>query len=370
MRRSNSRRFRRVATEAVVVKTLQSAASSAKSVLSSKSGVTNPTEMSEEKNSRKAAIKGIFGEKELTVRASHVCACDVLSCVTTYVYVQSLPPILTKLVNIMAKHFHAVWAVGKATSGWRYGEERSDENLIHPLLKSFSELSEDAQTDNRMAALKQIKLIRAVGYTIMMPETEESFSLDQVKTWVSLGSLGMADGDVADLMLIQALSRDKIDTSDVVLDDSHFQLVELCARNSHEEWSLQQMQRGYVYGPGPKVRVSAGKCTGGRCGCSRHVVQVSTPRDGDGPAVQKTNNLLVPFELLPPDYQSSNRSAAEEMVKLLVKLGADVVPEVSGARRVAQNMEQLRNVQVLLTLRSVVVANAHHLPCRPGGSHS
>lgn len=61
--------------------------------------------------------------------------------------------------------------------------------------------------------------------------------------------------------------------------------------------------------------------------------------------MQKTNNLLVPFELLPPDYQSSNRSAAEEMVKLLVKLGARVLPEVSGARKVAQNMEQLRNVQ-------------------------
>lgn len=62
---------------------------------------------------------------------------------------QSLPPVLVKLVNIMAKHFHAVWAMGKATSGWRYGQTRDDEALVHPLLKPFSKLTPEAQADNR-----------------------------------------------------------------------------------------------------------------------------------------------------------------------------------------------------------------------------
>lgn len=123
-----------------------------------------------------------------------------------------------------------------------------------------------------MAALKQIKLIKAVGYTIHLPDAssaDATFPLDSVKTWVSLGSLNLMEGDLgqADLALIQLLSKDRIDTSSATLDDSHFQLVELCARNSHEEWSLQQMQRGYVYGPGPKVSVLACPAAPRGCAC-------------------------------------------------------------------------------------------------------
>ena len=53
-----------------------------------------------------------------------------------------LPEELSELAEMIAKNVHEVWSAGRMKDGWTYGEERNDEELKHPCLVPYEELSE------------------------------------------------------------------------------------------------------------------------------------------------------------------------------------------------------------------------------------
>ena len=57
--------------------------------------------------------------------------------------------------------------------GWRFGSRRDDEEMTHPGLVAYEELSESEQDYDRNTAIETIKLILALGYRVV-PANEDS----------------------------------------------------------------------------------------------------------------------------------------------------------------------------------------------------
>jgi len=70
------------------------------------------------------------------------------------------------LSELLAKNTHEVWAQGRISDGWRYGEKRDDREKLHPCLVAYEELSEAEKDYDRNTALETLKLIIKLGYTI------------------------------------------------------------------------------------------------------------------------------------------------------------------------------------------------------------
>jgi hypothetical protein len=85
-----------------------------------------------------------------------------------------------------------------------------------------------------------------------------------------------------------------IDTSDVVLAEDIIQLCEQLAKNTHEVWSANRVNDGWMYGEA---------------------------RDD----VKKCHPCLIPYEELPESEKEYDRSTAMETLKLIVKLGYQIV---------------------------------------------
>lgn len=52
-------------------------------------------------------------------------------------------------IEILAAAEHARWTAAKAAGGWRYGETRDDTHLLHPDMKPYDALDEDARRKDR-----------------------------------------------------------------------------------------------------------------------------------------------------------------------------------------------------------------------------
>ncbi len=77
-----------------------------------------------------------------------------------------LPKELNPLVEQMAKNVHEVWAAGRISEGWTYGENRDDETKTHPCLVSYDELPESEKEYDRKTAIGTLKFILAQGFSI------------------------------------------------------------------------------------------------------------------------------------------------------------------------------------------------------------
>lgn len=77
-----------------------------------------------------------------------------------------LPESLDALTEQLARNVHEVWAAGRIADGWRWGEVRDDEHLLHPCLVSYDELPEIEKDYDRRTALATLKTIVKLGYTI------------------------------------------------------------------------------------------------------------------------------------------------------------------------------------------------------------
>jgi len=77
-----------------------------------------------------------------------------------------LPSSLKKLVEVMAKNTHEVWAETRIKQGWEYGPERNDSQKKHPCLVPYEELPESEKEYDRNTAVETIKLIIKLGYKI------------------------------------------------------------------------------------------------------------------------------------------------------------------------------------------------------------
>ncbi len=77
-----------------------------------------------------------------------------------------LPEDLIALTEKIAENVHEVWAQGRISQGWKYGEKRDDNAKTTPCLVPYSQLSEEEKDYDRNTAIETIKLIIALGYKI------------------------------------------------------------------------------------------------------------------------------------------------------------------------------------------------------------
>lgn len=87
-----------------------------------------------------------------------------------------------------------------------------------------------------------------------------------------------------------------ISTSDVILSDEISLLTERLAENTHDIWALSRIKEGWVYGKS---------------------------RNDD----LKTHPCLIPYDKLPESEKEYDRSTAMETLKLIIKLGYNIVKE-------------------------------------------
>lgn len=73
---------------------------------------------------------------------------------------------LLALTEKIAENVHDVWAVGRISEGWIYGEKKDDEKKTTPLLIPYSELPESEKDYDRNTAIETLKLIVKLGYDI------------------------------------------------------------------------------------------------------------------------------------------------------------------------------------------------------------
>lgn len=79
-----------------------------------------------------------------------------------------LPEVLLKLAEKIAENVHDVWAEGRMTQGWTYGEQRDDKNLKSPCLVAYSDLPESEKEYDRNTSIGTLKLILKLGFSINM----------------------------------------------------------------------------------------------------------------------------------------------------------------------------------------------------------
>ena len=73
---------------------------------------------------------------------------------------------LLSLTEKIAENVHDVWAAGRISEGWEYGEKRDDTLKQSPCLVPYSELPESEKEYDRNTALNTLKLVIALGYKI------------------------------------------------------------------------------------------------------------------------------------------------------------------------------------------------------------
>ena len=89
-----------------------------------------------------------------------------------------LPEKLIGLTELIAENVHEVWAAGRITEGWSYGEERDTELKITPCLVPYENLSEEEKNYDRMTAMETLKVIYKLGYEITPVEKGKMSRLD------------------------------------------------------------------------------------------------------------------------------------------------------------------------------------------------
>jgi len=81
-----------------------------------------------------------------------------------------LPEALEELLETLAINTHEVWSQQRLNDGWRYGQERDDQALLHPCLIPYDELSETEKEYDRNTSREVLKAILAAGFTIEKPK--------------------------------------------------------------------------------------------------------------------------------------------------------------------------------------------------------
>ena len=65
-----------------------------------------------------------------------------------------------------AKASHEKWLAEREKAGWRYGERRDDDNQTHPLIKSWSQLSESEKSIDSSLVKNFINILKENGFKI------------------------------------------------------------------------------------------------------------------------------------------------------------------------------------------------------------
>ncbi len=85
-----------------------------------------------------------------------------------------LPDELAALTERLSENAHDAWAKRKLADGWTHGPVLDAAAKKHPDLVPYSELPEDKKAYDRDTAMGTLKLILALGYTIVPPTPSPS----------------------------------------------------------------------------------------------------------------------------------------------------------------------------------------------------
>lgn len=77
-----------------------------------------------------------------------------------------LPEELIALTEKIAENVHDVWAVGRISEGWTYGEIKDASKKTTPLLVPYDDLPESEKEYDRNTAFETLKLVVSMGYKI------------------------------------------------------------------------------------------------------------------------------------------------------------------------------------------------------------
>lgn len=73
---------------------------------------------------------------------------------------------LVALTELIASNVHDVWAAGRVKEGGTYGKVKDTEKKTTPCLVPYDDLPESEKEYDRNTAMKTLKLITKLGYTI------------------------------------------------------------------------------------------------------------------------------------------------------------------------------------------------------------
>lgn len=187
-------------------------------------------------------------------------------------------PTLETLIQCLAINSHEVWSQEHLEDGWRYGPQRDNKRHIHPLLLPWNLLTDVDKKWDIESAQRNIKLIEHLGYEIICESEEYANSfLDEC-------SMNYEGGKY---------NPSPLDTSEVQLTDQMLVLVQLLAKNSHEEWAKSKIDNGWRYAP-------------------------------EGKDSEKLSALLVPYELLSDEEKLSSQLNCIETIKGICILGYNI----------------------------------------------
>lgn len=82
----------------------------------------------------------------------------------------TLPEELLALTEKIAENVHDVWAQGRISEGWKFGETKDPEKKTTPFLVPYEELADSEKEYDRNTALETLKLIVKLGYSIKKAE--------------------------------------------------------------------------------------------------------------------------------------------------------------------------------------------------------
>lgn len=83
-----------------------------------------------------------------------------------------LPNELIELTEEIAKNVHEVWATARIAEGWHYGKERNTELKTTPCLVPYEDLPEIEREYDRKTAMETLKLIKKMGYDIVLKDNK------------------------------------------------------------------------------------------------------------------------------------------------------------------------------------------------------
>jgi RyR domain len=69
---------------------------------------------------------------------------------------------LQKLIEMLARNNHELWARRRMDEGWRYGPQRNDDKKETPVLVPYEELPESEREYDRQNAIQTLKAIIAL----------------------------------------------------------------------------------------------------------------------------------------------------------------------------------------------------------------
>ena len=77
-----------------------------------------------------------------------------------------IPDALLPLTEEIAKQVHEVWALGRLSDGWTWGEKRDDEKKTTPCLVPYEALPEEEKAYDRETAFGTVRLLLKLGCRI------------------------------------------------------------------------------------------------------------------------------------------------------------------------------------------------------------